>query len=544
MNLLIIGLILLLALIAIRISDVSGMPSLLLFLILGIVFKALGYGTNFDFAEKFATLALLIIMFYGGFGTNWQMGKPVVREAVTLASLGVVATALLTGAFAYFILDTNIIEAMLLGSVVASTDYASVSNILTSKNLNLKYNTAPLLEIESGSNDPTAYTMTMIFLSILLGSDISIPLLVIKQVAFGILIGFLSGFIMKKIVRNINLNKDGLFIIFMLAISLLVYSVTGLIDGNGYLAVYIFGIYIGNQEYMGKRDVVFFFDGFAEILQIGLFFILGLLSSPAKIIESLPVALAIMVFMTIIARPLSVILLLKPFKAKRKQVLTISFAGLRGAAAISFAIMAINSGAELSIDLYHIVFGICFLSALIQGSLMPYVVKKTDMLDPNDTVLKTFNHYQDKSDIGFLKTGVKEGSRLDGILVKDLNLAFDFIVAKIIRDGETIIPRGLTKLKAGDTIVLGGENYFDSYGSSLIETTLSEDHDWAYKKIMDLELSPHILILMVQKEGGNIEVPDGSTFLKPGDKVVYMEEDEDVFEEYKKDKAKKSGLKA
>lgn len=536
MNLLIITLILLLALIAIRISDVSGMPSLLLFLILGIVFKALGFSTDFDFAEKFAIIALLIIMFYGGFGTNWQMGKPVVKEAVSLASLGVVATALLTGAFAYFFLKTSLIESMLLGSVVASTDYASVSNILTSKNLNLKYNTAPMLEIESGSNDPTAYTMTMIFLSILLGSDLLIPVLVIKQVLFGILIGFVSGYVMKKIVRNINLNKDGLFIIFMLAISLLVYSFTDLIDGNGYLAVYIFGIYIGNQEYMGKRDVVFFFDGFAEILQIGLFFILGLLSEPSNIIKTLPVAFLIMVFMTLIARPLSVFVLLKFFKAKSEQILAVSFAGLRGAAAISFAIMAINSGANLTIDLYHIVFGICFLSALIQGSLMPFVIKKLDMLDPNDTVLKNFNYYQDKSDIGFLRTNVKKGTGLDGSYVRDLNLAFDFIVAKIIRDKKTIVPRGDIKLKAGDTIVLGGENYFDSLGSNLTETTLSNDHPWANNKIMHLNIPKNILILMLQKEDGSIVVPDGSTFLIPGDKVVYIKEDEKIFIEYEKNK--------
>lgn len=538
MNLLIIALILLLALIAIRISDVSGMPSLLLFLILGIVFKALGFNTDFDFAEKFATIALLIIMFYGGFGTNWQMGKPVVKEAVSLASLGVVATALLTGLFSYFILKTSLIEAMLLGSVVASTDYASVSNILTSKNLNLKYNTAPMLEIESGSNDPTAYTMTMIFLSLLLGSDLSIPVLVIKQVAFGILIGFVSGYVMKKIVRNINLNKDGLFIIFMLAISLLVYSFTDLIDGNGYLAVYIFGIYIGNQEYMGKRDVVFFFDGFAEILQIGLFFILGLLSEPSNIIKTLPIAFVLMIFMTLIARSVSVFALLKLFKAKNEQILAVSFAGLRGAAAISFAIMAINSGANLTIDLYHIVFGICFLSALIQGSLMPFVIKKLDMLDPNDTVLKNFNYYQDKSDIGFLRTNVKENTGLDGSYVRDLNLAFDFIVAKIIRDKKTIVPRGDTKLKAGDTIVLGGENYFDSLGSSLTETTLSKDHPWANNKIMDLNIPKNILILMIQKENGSIVVPDGSSYLIPGDKVVYIKEDEKIFIEYEKNKRK------
>lgn len=538
MEILIIAIIILLALLAIRIADISGMPSLLLFLILGIGFKFIGFETDYNFAENFATIALLIIMFYGGFGTKRKMARPVFKEAALLASIGVITTAVLTGFFVHLVFELNILESMLLGSVVASTDFASVSSILSSKNLNLKYNTAPLLEMESGSNDPTAYTMTMIFLSILLGTDLSIPLLVLKQLAFGLAFGFAGALIAQKIIKKIKLDKDGLFIIFMFAMALFVYSATSRLDGNGYLAVYIFGIYIGNQEYMGKRQVVFFFDGLSELLQIGLFFILGLLASPGLIIKALPMSLAIMVFMTILARPLSVFGLMGPFKAKLSQMLVVSFAGLRGAAAISFAIMAINSGVDLSFDLYHIVFGICFLSALIQGSLMPMVVRKTDMLDPNDTVLKTFNYYQDKSDIGFLKTKIDEDSSLVGSKVGELNLAFDFIVAKVIRKGKTIVPRGHTILEAGDTVALGGENYFDSLGYDLTETSLSENHPWANKKIQDLGLSPDLLILMVQKENGLV-VPDGSTSLEAGDKVIYMEEDEKIFVAYEANKKKK-----
>ena len=170
-----VSIILLLALCAIKLSNKSGLPSLLLFLTLGIICSQLGIQfENYHISEDFSTIALVLIMFYGGFGTNWKMGKPVIKEAVTLASLGVVATALITSLFAHYILKFNFYESLLLGSIVGSTDYASVSNILTSKNLNLKYNSASLLELESGSNDPSAYKNTFVILSILSGNSLSI----------------------------------------------------------------------------------------------------------------------------------------------------------------------------------------------------------------------------------------------------------------------------------------------------------------------------------------------------------------------------------
>ena len=190
MNYLLIGIIMILALFAIRFSHKHGIPALLLFILLGMSFGVLGLEfDNYEIADNFASISLMVIMFYGGFGTNWRMAKPVAKEAIILSSLGVIATALITGLFCRYALGLPMLESMLIGSIVGSTDYASVSNILRSKKLNLKYNTAPLLELESGSNDPTAYSMTMVFLSVIIGSDVSIPLLLLSQVALGLLMG-------------------------------------------------------------------------------------------------------------------------------------------------------------------------------------------------------------------------------------------------------------------------------------------------------------------------------------------------------------------
>ena len=523
MQYLIIGVILILALLAIRLSNKHGIPALLLFIVLGMGFGVLGLKfENFEFADGLATVALMVIMFYGGFGTNWNMARPVAREAIILSSLGVVTTALLTGLFCHFVLGFSMLEGMLIGSIVGSTDYASVSNILRSKNLNLKYNSASLLELESGSNDPTAYTMTMVFLSIIMGTELSIPVLILSQVALGLLVGFVFAWLFGKYLRSMSAQADGLSAVLMAAAMLITYAVTSLLGGNGYLALYILGIRLGNMEFRDKREVVFFFDGFSEIMQIALFFVLGLLSDFNKFLHAFPVALAIMLFMTILARPLSVWGLMLPFKLKRNQLNMLSLAGIRGAAAIAFAILVINSKVPFSIDIYHIVFGICVLSSLVQGSLMPPASRKLDMLDPNDTVLNTFNYYQDKAEVGFLETQIHPGSDLVGKQVKDLRLEFDFIVAKIERDGHTVVPRGHVVLQENDRIVLGGERHFDQTGHDLTEFTIPHGHKFTNQTVKDLALPSDTLIVMVQRRGGEIIVPLGDTQLMEGDKVILL----------------------
>ena len=527
MQYLLIGTILILALFAIRLSSRHGIPALLLFIVLGMGFGLLGLDFNdFQFADGLATVALMVIMFYGGFGTNWKMARPVAREAIVLSSLGVVATALLTGLFCRLALGFSWLEGMLIGSIVGSTDYASVSNILRSKNLNLKYSTASLLELESGSNDPTAYTMTMVFLSVILGKNVSVPLLVLSQVALGLLVGFGFAFLFGKYLRKARLREDGLLAVLMAAAMLITYAATSLIGGNGYLALYILGIRLGNMEFPGKRDIVFFFDGFAEIMQIALFFVLGLLSNFQQFVAALPMALFIMLFMTLLARPLSVWGLMIPFKLKRNQLHIISLAGIRGAAAIAFAILAVNSGAKFSVDIYHIVFGICVISSLVQGSLMPPASRRLNILDPNDTVLQTFNYYQDKAEIGFLATRIHPGSALVGRQVKDLRLTFDFIVAKIERRGQTVVPRGHVVLEEEDLIVLGGEQHFDWTGHDLTEFTIPKGHKWANRLVKDLFLPESSLIVMVQRTGSGVIVPLGETRLLENDKVILLKVEE------------------
>lgn len=525
MNLLIITIVLILALVAHRFSDKFGLPSLLLFILLGMSFNLLGYNfSNYELSDKVAKVSLMIIMFYGGFGTNWNMAKPVSKPAIVLSSLGVVVTALLTGAFCYFVLKFDFYEAMLLGSVVGSTDFASVSSILVSKNLNLKYNTAPLLELESGSNDPAAYTMTMVFLAIIAGSDISVPLMVLKQVSFGVVLGFIMGRVTMRIINLGRLQDDGLLVVLFSAIVLGTFSMTEMIGGNGYLALYILGIYIGNKQFVGKRDIVFFFDGLSSLVQIGLFFLLGFLSDIGKLVEVLPAAFIIMMAMAILIRPLTVFALMLPFKLDKNQLGIISLAGLRGAAAIAFAILVVNSGASLSIDIFHVVFGICLFSSFIQGSLMPIVTRKLKMLEPNDTVLKTFNYYQDKSDLGFIQTKILPGNRWIGKQIKELTHTFNIIVAKIEREGKTIVAKGNTVIKENDIVVLGGETHFDRTGHNLVEITLSKEHKWANKMISEIPMGDKELIIMIQREDGDIIVPQGSTVIYPGDEVVIINE--------------------
>lgn len=495
----------------------------MLFLALGILSSQLGIQfDDYEIAQNFSTVALVIIMFYGGFGTNWKMGQPVVKEAMSLASLGVVLTALITGAFAHWFLKFDLLESMLLGSIVGSTDYSSVSNILASKNLNLKYNSASLLELESGSNDPAAYTMTVLFLSLIEGSDLSVPLLILKQVGFGLIFGFLSAFLVTKFLEVRNLKKDGLAIVFMFAMAFLTYSSTDILGGNGYLAAYIFGIIVGNQEFKGKKDIVFFFDGFTELMSIGLFFLLGLLATPSKILANLPTAFLIMVFMTFIARPVTVHLLMAPFKLERNQLTILSWAGLRGAAAIVFAIMAINSGNRFHIDIFHIVFGICLLSSFLQGSLMPLLTSKLEMIDDHDSVLRTFNYYVDKGDISFIQATIQEDSPYAGKKIKDTSLQGDFVIAKIIRNGRAIVPRGEVVIEAGDQIVVIGEEYFDPSAQDLLEFTIIPSHHWEGKKLEDLQLPQNQLILSINRDGQFIK-PEGKTVLQSGDRVVVFE---------------------
>lgn len=251
-----------------RISNRFGIPMLLVFILLGMFFGSDGViripFDNFEFAEQICSIALIFIMFYGGFGTKWSAAKPVVGRALLLSTVGVVLTAGLTGMFCCFVLGIDLAESFLIGSLISSTDAASVFSILRSRRLNLKYHTASLLEVESGSNDPCSYMLTTIMLGIMSGSGIDMGHIlysVFAQIVFGLLAGILAACITMVVLEHFQFTTEGFDTVFVFAMVLLSYAAPSALGGNGYLAVYIFGIVFGNQKWKNKKTLVHFFDG-------------------------------------------------------------------------------------------------------------------------------------------------------------------------------------------------------------------------------------------------------------------------------------------
>ena len=356
-----------------------GVPSLLLFIILGMMFGTDGIFripfSNYGLAESICSVALIFIMFYGGFCTNWEAARPVAKKAVLLSSAGVILTALLTGLFCHFILKTSLLEGLLIGSVLGSTDAASVFSILRMKKLNLVDGMASILEVESGSNDPVAYMLTTIVLGMMAGhsSAGSVALVFSAQVLYGILFGVAAGLAGSKLLNSEQFFSGEMLPILTMALAVLTYGLSASVSGNGFLSVYIAGIILGNSKIKGKVELVHFFDGITGMMQIILFFLLGLLCFPSRIIPVLVPSVCIMAFMLLIARPAAVYIILRPFKVPFRQQLLISWAGLRGAASIVFAITTVLSPASMEYDIFHIVFCVCLLSVAIQGSLPPLV---------------------------------------------------------------------------------------------------------------------------------------------------------------------------
>lgn len=514
--------------VAYRFSSKFGMPALLCFMALGMIFGSDGlFKISFDnyvMTEQLCTLSLIFIMFYGGFGTNWKTAKPIAVKAALLSTLGVVATALLTCFFCNQILHFSFSESFLIGSVLSSTDAASVFSILRSKKLNLKDSTAPLLEIESGSNDPMAYMLTMIALAMISGdTNTSVPIMMFTQIAFGVVIGIVSALVAILVLKKGEIVSEGMDTIFVIALVLLSYAIPTVIGGNGYLSVYLTGIILGNSNISNKITLVHFFDGITGLAQILIFFLLGLLSFPHLFPQIFLTSLFIAAFLTFIARPAAVFLLLLPFRSSLRQCLLVSWSGLRGAASIVFSIMVIAGGIELEHDLFHIVFFISLLSVAIQGSLLPIVSRKLDMVDNSSDIRKTFNDYQDDSDLTLMRMYIPKGHNWENRFIEDVSFPTGSLALMVKRGSETLIPRGNTKILAKDTIILSVPAYRGEDSGKLKEIEIEITHPWCGKCIADLDLPENLLIALVKRDDVNV-IPQGSTVIHNGDKVVTYKE--------------------
>ncbi|WP_245592072.1 potassium/proton antiporter [Clostridiisalibacter paucivorans] len=521
------SIVIILSIISNKFSQKIGIPSLLLFIGLGLFFGSDGIVQiqfdNYHLAEAISSTALIFIMFYGGFGTRWKTAKPVAIKSLLLSSIGVLLTALLVGFFCYFVLHIELLESFLIGAVISSTDAASVFSILKSKKLALKNQTSPMLELESGSNDPTAYMLTIIILDIMNGSTAygKYIYVVPGQFLIGGLCALVLSYVTIKLYKNFNLRFNGLEIIYFVGMVLLSFSLPEKIGGNGYLSTYIFGIIIGNHSFKNKRVLINFFDGLTGLVQICIFFLLGLLAFPSQMPQIMFVAFFITLFLTFIARPLAIFTILKPLKCNLNQIALVSFAGIRGASSIVFAIIATVNPAYLKNDIFHIVFSIVLFSIAFQGTLLPYVAKKLKMIDEDGDVLKTFTDYQEENAIQLIRLPISHSHPWISLRIKELELPPQMLVVTIIKMNTAIIPNGNTPIEYGDIVLIAAPGYQDSINVEVNEITINNDHDWKQKQVHSIKIDSNSLIAII-KRGNDIIVPNGNTVINEDDKLVLI----------------------
>lgn len=521
---LIIALVILLCVLAERFSDKFGMPALILFMFIGMLFGSDGIFKipfeDFNMAEHICSIALVFIMFYGGFNTKWSAAKPIAFQAVLLSTLGVLITAGVTTVLCHYLLGMSFGESFLVGAVLSSTDAASVFSILRKHKMNLKDGTASILEVESGSNDPVSYMLTIIAISILGASEnMSVPLLLVLQIVFGILIGVWMAKLTLFVMVKTSLISEGLDTIFVIAMVLICYGITSVLNGNAYLSLYLFGIILGNSKIRHKDTLIPFFDGVTALAQILIFFIIGLLSFPHQMPEIFLEALIIVIILTVIARPIAVFSVMMPFGGSIRQSLLISWAGLRGAASSVFAIMAVAAGISMKQDLFHIVFMVSLFSVAIQGTLLPKVAKALQMVDENADVRKTFNDYQEETTFQLMRMYIPAGHNWENRQIKDVNMPTGALAIMLKRNGESIIAKGNTRILAGDDVILSVPPYLPSEDDHLQEYRINAKDSWCGKAISELNIPQDTLIAMVIR-GEKTIIPDGNTILQENDLVI------------------------
>ncbi len=470
-NILLIGSILLfISIMAGKTSFRFGVPTLILFVIVGMMAGSEGIGgINFNnpkLAKFLGVIALNFILFSGGIDTDWKTIRPVLWKGVTLSTAGVLITAITVGFFVHLVTDFTLLEGLLLGSIVSSTDAAAVFSILRSKGMGLKGNLRPTLELESGSNDPMAYFLTITLTMLLAEQDKSfvdvIPLFLL-QFGLGTAVGLAMGKVGQFIINRIKLDYDGLYPVLVMALMIFTFSAADFINGNGFLAVYLSALYLGNKDLIHKKSIIRAFDGFAWLMQIVLFLTLGLLVFPSQVIAVAGIGIIISIFLILVARPLSVFLTLAFFRMKNRDRFFISWVGLRGAVPIVFATYPMLAGLEKSSMIFNIVFFISMTSVLIQGTTLPVVARffhvslpeKIRKRSPLDIALSE----DFKSE--FIEIDISSDSPATGRKVMDLAFPKKSLIVLIKRKGKYLTPNGSTVIETGDSLLILAEDPAD-----------------------------------------------------------------------------------
>ncbi|MBQ5750805.1 MAG: potassium/proton antiporter [Bacteroidaceae bacterium] len=469
-NILLIGSILLIASIILSKAGARfGIPTLLVFLIAGMLFGTDGLGLQFDSAEDaqfLGVIALSVILFSGGLDTRFSDIKPILTPGIILSTLGVVLTTLFAGLFISWIsgfewlnITLPLTTSLLLAATMSSTDSASVFNILRSQRMSLKHNLRPKLELESGSNDPMAYMLTLVLIQVagsgaVTASEVATMLFV--QFVIGGALGYLLGKGAVWFINKLQLPNTSLYPIIAFGLIFLVYSLTDVCHGNGFLAVYIAGIVMGNSRLGFKREITTFLDGVTWLCQIVLFLILGLLVNPHEMVTVALAGTLIGIFMIVIARPLSVMLCLLPFKhINFKSRLFVSWVGLRGAAPILFATYPIIANIEGANIIFNIVFFVTILSLIVQGTTLSTIAQALDISEPEPEKPDHFGvEIPEELETALNALDVTAEMLVDGVTLKEVKLPKGALVMLIRRGHEFIVPNGSVQLRPGDRLLM------------------------------------------------------------------------------------------
>lgn len=467
-NILLVGsLLLFISIIAGKTSYKFGVPTLVLFLAIGMLAGTDGIGgISFDdpqIAQLIGIISLNFILFSGGLDTDWKAIRPIMKEGFALSTLGVLLTAVGLGTFVYYVTDFTIYESLLLGSIVSSTDAAAVFSILRSKNLALRSNLRPTLEMESGSNDPMAYVLTIAFLGLVINQDkgfASIIPLFLQQMIVGTIAGFAFGKLSKIIINRIKLDFEGLYPVLVIALMFITFSVTDFVGGNGFLAIYICAVFLGNQYLIHKKTILKMYDGLAWLMQIVLFLTLGLLVFPSQIVPVIGIGLIISLFLIFVARPVAVFISLIPFKMRLRRRVYISWVGLRGAVPIVFATYPLLAGIDKAGMMFNIVFFISLTSILIQGTTLSIVAKWLNVSIPSaEKILSPSEKFMEEHPKTEMREiGIASGSKVVGKQIVEIEFPRSAIIAMIRRDDKYITPNGSTVIHADDVLIVLSEN--------------------------------------------------------------------------------------
>jgi cell volume regulation protein A len=460
------SILLLLSVLASKASTKLGVPALLLFLVIGMLAGSDGPGgIYFDdahLAQSLGVVALALILFSGGLDTEWSSVRPVLWKGLALSTVGVLTTALLVGLFARAVLGFSFLEGVLLGAIVSATDAAAVFSVLRARSLGLKGHVRPLLELESGSNDPLAVFLTSALVGMMTqpGAQwFSLVPMFVQQMALGAALGYAIGKLAVLIMNRLVLEFEGLYPVLTVSLILLTYGATAEMGGNGFLAVYIAGLVMGKYDFIHKRSVMRFHDGLAWLMQIAMFLVLGLLVFPSHLLPIAGLSLLASLFLMFVARPVSVLLTLAFSGMKFNEKLMISWVGLRGSVPIVLATFPLLAGMPKSEVIFDLVFFIVLTSILLQGTSIPLVARWLKVETPvRDKVHPLELERTHGIDSQLVDVEVPSGSAVIGRQIVAAAFPRGALIILIGRGDKFIVPNGGTVIEPGDRLLmLAGE---------------------------------------------------------------------------------------